>query len=701
MTMPRFLAPMLVLLALSLSGCAGTGLFGGNAPPTNAQEQAAMQAKADEAWQAGKMERALTLYGYILQGQALTREARLTAMERQARAALSLGRAPEALDALDNWAQTDSKAKTTWPWTELYIRALSDTGRERQAEEHLAKLLQQKGASFDLTGHSGLELARRYAYRNQAAQASQMLRTQHAKAPNRTARSLFEADTARMLGALEPKALGSMLSTVNDANRSVFPYCLIAFEDLRRTALHNPSDAPRLRELAQKLSQRSDLADRGLPGRIASQGLAVATADGADTSAPPLAEKDLEPVQTGTVAVALLLPQTGQLRGLASKVLAGANAAKTVLAAQGVQVDIRVINTDDPNFVDQLTALPHEVTLVGGPMHASYFKNLPASGELSRRVFLTFMPELAEAEEGKQAWRFFWSPQDEVNAVLNLPMEEGLRRFGVLYPDDRMGKRLADAFGNAVANRGGEVTSIQAYPPQEAAKWGEIVRAMVKATPKGTDGKSFNIRPDFQAIFIPDALQSADHMIGQLAFYGADSLIILGPQLWAETLSAPGAKPNITPANYRFAFCSGSWWPQSPSKAVGALKAQLTKDRQGDADFWSALGFDFVRLAAGAGAMPVDVLPSEVTRRLNEAAAKQDWALSPVSWDGAGKARMALHFLRPSVEGLAPVDKDGFHERLEAIQNRQAGVQPTPQAPQTQQPPQAQQPFAQQVQPRQ
>ena len=674
MNTPRSLRALLVVLALSLalslSGCAGMDFFGKDAPPASAQEQDALQAKADDAWRAGKFERALTLYGFVLQGQALTREAKLIALERTARAAITLGRYQEALDALDNWGQTDPKAKSTWAWTSLSVQALSATGRERQAEELLAKIIQTRGASFELTGPAGIELAKRYAARDLSSQAAQSLRTLHAKAPGRKERAQFESETARMLGSLEPRALSSLLSTVNNANRSVFPYNLIAFEDLRRATVANPAERSRMQDMADSLSRSSDLADRGLPGRILGQGLAAATATGVK-DAPPLPDRDMAAVKPGTVAVALLLPQTGQLRALAAKVQAGANAAKELLGAQGVQVDIRVINTDDPNFVDQLTALPHEVTLVGGPMHASYFKNLPASGELSRRVFLAFVPEVAEAEEGKHVWRFFWSPQDEVNAVLNLPIEEGIKRFGVVYPEDRMGKRLADAFTSAAAARGAEVTSIQGYPPQDVPKWGEIVKNMVRAMPTGVDGKSFTARPDFQAIFIPDDLQRADHIIGQLQFYQADSLVILGPQLWSAAFNASGNRPAISPAHYRYAFSPGSWWPQSPLRAVSDLRAQMVKAQQGEPDFWSALGFDFVRLAAGAGAMPPDAAPSDITKRLNDSSKKMEWALAPITWDAGGHARMNMFFFRPTVDGPAPVDKDGFKERLEALKAKQ------------------------------
>jgi len=664
----RLAAAFALALLLALAGCSGMDVFK-DSPPTSAQEQTLLQAKADEAWTQGRYEKALTLYSLVLQGQALTREARLVALERSARAALWLGRSQEALDALDNWAQTDPKVKGTWAWNSLSVQALSAMGRERQAEEQLAKILQLRAASFELTGPASIELAKRYAVRDQGGQAARLLRTQHAKAPNRKDRALFESETARMLGALEPKALASFLASVNEANAAVFPYNLVAFEDARRAASANPAARERLREMAERLARSSDLADRDLPSRILASGLSAATTAQAAAPSLPTAQ-DLRP---DTLGVALLLPQTGQLRALAAKVLAGANAAKAQLAAQGVQVDIRVINTDDPSFVDHLVALPHDITLVGGPMHASYFKNLPASGELSRRVFLSFTPALAEAEEGKHSWRFFWSAEDVVQSVLAIPLEEGVKRYGVLYPEDATGKRLADAFAAAAAARGGEVTVLQPYPPADAARWGEIVKTMVHAVPKGTDGKSFSVRPDFEALFIPDKLQIADHLIGQLLFYQADQLVVLGPNLWAESLAATGSKPQISPANYRYAFCSGSFWSQNPAKALADLRAGLAKANQGEPDFWNALGFDFVRLAASSGAIPPDSAPSEISKRLTEASRKMEWSMAPITWDASGHARMNLFFFRPSVEGLAVVDKEGFKERLDALRAKPQG----------------------------
>lgn len=632
-----------------------------DSPPSSPQELAALQAKGEEAWRAKRYERVLEIYSVILQGQALTREAKLTALERQAKAALSLGRHQESLDALGNWAQVDARVRNTWEWNSIYVQALSGQGRERQAEEVLAKLIQARGADFELTGPASIELAKRYAMRDLAAQAARTLRAQHAKAPDRAARARFESDTVRMLASLEPRGLSALAGTLNEANQNAFPYGLIAFEEARR------SGSGRLSEIAERLARSSDLADRDLPRRIVSMGLGPATAGVKD--APPL-PGGVQEVQPGTLAVALLLPQTGQLRALAGRVLAGANAAKAQLASQGVQMDIRVINTDDPNYADHLAALPYEVSIVGGPMHSSYFKSLAASGELARRVFLTFMPETAEAEEGRQVWRLFWSAQDEAQAVAGTPLDAGVRRFGVFYPEDRMGKKLADAFATAVSAKGGEVTAMQPYPPQDQSRWGDVIKNMVKAQPKAGEGKNFSVNPGFDALFIPDDLARAEHILGQLQFYQADSLVILGPQLWASALTSPKGRPRINQTYFRYAFCPGAWWPQSNSRAVADLKAQMAKSGGGETDFWTALGYDFVRLAAAAGAVPSDTAPAEVSKRLNDASAKIEWAMAPVTWDAAGHARMAMYFFRPSVEGVAQVEREGFRERFEALKNR-------------------------------
>ena len=241
MRMTRAVQTFCLILAVSLlAGCPGL-LPGPQTPPATQDQQAAMQMKADEAWRAARYDRALQLYTLILEGQALTREAKVMALARSAEAALRLNRAPEAMNALAAWTQADPNAKNTWEWNSLYVQALSAGGREQEAVAHLAKLLQTRNAPYALTSLAAIELAKHYAQNGQSDQAIRTLRAQRAKAPSMKDRARIEATTSRMLGMLDPASLGALLAAVNTANALTYPYNLVALENARRQATASPA----------------------------------------------------------------------------------------------------------------------------------------------------------------------------------------------------------------------------------------------------------------------------------------------------------------------------------------------------------------------------------------------------------------------------------------------------------------------------
>jgi ABC-type branched-subunit amino acid transport system substrate-binding protein len=172
----------------------------------------------------------------------------------------------------------------------------------------------------------------------------------------------------------------------------------------------------------------------------------------------------------------------------------------------------------------------------------------------------------------------------------------GLRRFAILYPNDAIGLALRAAFWNAVEARGGAVVAVARYPvgatdfaapirrmvgyellPAAAlgqlaerekllkrAKrlpWAEAeaLRAEARAL-TGPDGEPLPPYVDFDALFIPDAHQTAGLIAPHLAFHEVTGVRLLGPSAWNH--------PNFVRLGGR--HVEGAMFPGAFSTAVSA-----------------------------------------------------------------------------------------------------------------------------------
>jgi ABC-type branched-subunit amino acid transport system substrate-binding protein len=144
----------------------------------------------------------------------------------------------------------------------------------------------------------------------------------------------------------------------------------------------------------------------------------------------------------------------------------------------------------------------------------------------------------------------------------------GLRRFAILYPDDAIGRALRAAFWDAVEARGGVVVAVSHYPVG-ATDFAAPIRRMIgyellppaalgvlaerekllkraKRLPyaeaeelraearklTGPDGEPLPPYVDFDALFIPDAHQTAGLIAPHLAFHEVKNVRLLGPSAW-------------------------------------------------------------------------------------------------------------------------------------------------------------------------
>ena len=289
--------------------------------------------------------------------------------------------------------------------------------------------------------------------------------------------------------------------------------------------------------------------------------------------------------------IAMLLPTSGSLGSITTKIMRGANLAASELRQKGQNVTVTLIGTSG-NWQQKLSQLPPEYTVIGGPLQKKIYDQAKNSGLTSQRMFFAFMGKIDSGDEGRTAWRFFASAEDQVDAVAGLVNDLGIRSVGAFYPmSDPSGMSLS-----AKALAGGQV----------------------------------------EAVFLPDSWKNIPGVHSALVANGEDALVEMGTMLWANNLDNKGLP-------------SASSYPLLvyPSNFVRSMApAQLAS---GGHDGWDALGYDFVRFASRLH-MTQRVSGSQANSLIRQAAL-MNFAQAPISYDNAGIAHQKLFMMQPSLQG--------------------------------------------------
>ena len=180
----------------------------------------------------------------------------------------------------------------------------------------------------------------------------------------------------------------------------------------------------------------------------------------------------------------------------------------------------------------------------------------------------------------------------------------GMRRFAVLYPAERDGIELTDAFTQAVENLGGEVVKIVSFP-ENATDFREQMLAL-----GGMDDRRLNrrrrslglkrtdphpINLNFEALFAPVRHEEAVLIAPQVLFYNMRAVRLLGGSGWND--------PRLLEHGERYVegavFVDG-FFPGSAEPAVARFVSEFKKIFGRTPDIFSALGYDAARIIFSA-----------------------------------------------------------------------------------------------------
>lgn len=358
--------------------------------------------------------------------------------------------------------------------------------------------------------------------------------------------------------------------------------------------------------------------------------------------------------------VALALPLSGPYGALGRKILAGARVAELSLAEQGITMTIHEIDTNKKGWVSALAQLPENVRMVGGPLRPDAYLDLALSKEHQKRAVFAFMQSLGDAGEGREAWRFFSSPYDQMRTQLVMANREfGISDFAVLYPNEPFGQRIAQLFQEEAERQGLNVSAVLSYPPENPLVWSDVVAALLYGNKDAP-----NQEPPFQAVFMPDSWAKVEMLVPYFFFHQKEHMLLLGSTLWGQTLSP---QSNVQAHNFKTSVFPGVWWERNnvPATRDFMRYSQTLELGEGEsAGFWQALGYDFIQFSSRVGELPLDWTPDLVNAKIRDAQ-RMDWSMAPIQWESTGRANQQMFLFTPTVGGLQPADLPSIRQRIQ------------------------------------
>ncbi len=355
------------------------------------------------------------------------------------------------------------------------------------------------------------------------------------------------------------------------------------------------------------------------------------------------------------VCIALVLPQSGRASAIGNQVAAGALAASDALQAKGRKIEVRIIDISSADWQQQLNALPADFSAVGGPLVPGQFSAVKQAA--AGRAVFAFTNSLPAGEEGVNAWRFFSSPEDQMRTLLDGASALGVSSLGIFSNGKSYAERMSADFEKEALARGFSVER-GTYTADDMSAWTKESAAFLKTKVGEQRGSIPEAQAPFNGIFIADSWKNMEMLVSTLNYNGAHRKLILGTSLWEQSLG-PSSRSN--PATFGLTVFPASWDAASASAGSAAFLAAMTA-RASRPDDWSALGYDFVQMAAALG-LASDWNAPMLNERLS-ALSGVEWAAAPVSWDANGIASRRLFLLRPAAVGSAPADLEAMKSRL-------------------------------------
>jgi len=289
--------------------------------------------------------------------------------------------------------------------------------------------------------------------------------------------------------------------------------------------------------------------------------------------------------------IGCLLPLTGPYAIYGQETLNGIQLGMGIINSEATSADMELIIRDtagDPNrtlaALEELAAKDDLMAIIGPLASQTATAAVQRARDLDLPIILLTQKE-GLAGEGSMIFRNFLTPRKEIAELVDQAVDGmGLKRFGILYPDNPYGRYYMNLFWDRVNEKGGVINAVESYNPDET-DFGDQIKKMVglyyprpesiarlleeikkeKAslaeTPmKGVEENQVkkNEEPepfiDFEAVFIPDNHNQVALIAPQFPFYRVFNIQLLGTSLWLSQELVDNAEDYVQGAIFPSGF---------------------------------------------------------------------------------------------------------------------------------------------------
>lgn len=315
--------------------------------------------------------------------------------------------------------------------------------------------------------------------------------------------------------------------------------------------------------------------------------------------------------------VGCLLPLTGPFalygEAVMNGIALGAESVNARSPGQNMEIVIRDTGGDRQKTLRALEELIREekVMAVIGPLSS---KTAVASAQKAQQLgvpIITLSHKQGLPQMGDMVFRHLLTPTQEIEGLLTGAMDHiGFDRYAILYPDNPYGRFCMRLFQDKVKARGGSVTAIEAYDPEQTDFADPIQRLAHLTPPPSPDIRKKQAarwipekeeaaiypqtpRPyiDFDAVFIPDSFQRVAMIAPQLAYHDVLMVRLLGTSPWQSPKLIDMAGEHIQEAMFTSGF-----FVHTQDRDVSQFIVQYRDYFNADPGTLAATAYDTIRL---------------------------------------------------------------------------------------------------------